>query len=467
MILGEWEYFSLLPLLITLLLAFTFRSALIAMLVGTFIGTLMIGMAPGIGLNQVFQKSLGNADFIWICEIVILIGILFELFKLSGVLNTLAQKVMHRQKERRNVELSAWAMGFMIVDDYFSPLLTGAIIKPISDRVLIPREKLAFILDATTASVCILFPFTAWGAYIASLIAAQGGPIGSVEQALSVYILAIPYNIYPILLILFTLLICLGLIPDFGPMKIAEKRVKETGVLIRPGSSPLLSESDNIDVKAETLIKPSILLELFLPIVLIIGVGILTAIFLGAVKIVEAFMLTVTYLITISAFKGRFKNALEVGDLITNGMKNVSGALLIIALAYSLNTVTTELGAADLIIRLFADNLSGTTLVILTFLITAIISFSTGTSWGAYAMTIPVVLPLAYDLTGGEINPLIYQTIAAIAGGGIFGDNASPVSDTTVLSSVGAGCDHIDHVITQLPYAILIGIISVIFYMIV
>ena len=467
MILGEWEYFSLLPLLITLLLAFTFRSALIAMLVGTFIGTLMIGMAPGIGLNQVFQKSLGNADFIWICEIVILIGILFELFKLSGVLNTLAQKVMHRQKERRNVELSAWAMGFMIVDDYFSPLLTGAIIKPISDRVLIPREKLAFILDATTASVCILFPFTAWGAYIASLIAAQGGPIGSVEQALSVYILAIPYNIYPILLILFTLLICLGFIPDFGPMKIAEKRVKETGALIRLGSSPLLSESDNIDVKAETLIKPSILLELFLPIVLIIGVGILTAIFLGAVKIVEAFMLTVTYLITISAFRGRFKNALEVGDLITNGMKNVSGALLIIALAYSLNTVTTELGAADLIIRLFADNLSGTTLVILTFLITAIISFSTGTSWGAYAMTIPVVLPLAYDLTGGEINPLIYQTIAAIAGGGIFGDNASPVSDTTVLSSVGAGCDHIDHVITQLPYAILIGIISVIFYMIV
>ena len=437
------------------------------MLVGTFIGTLMIGMAPGIGLNQVFQKSLGNADFIWICEIVILIGILFELFKLSGVLNTLAQKVMHRQKERRNVELSAWAMGFMIVDDYFSPLLTGAIIKPISDRVLIPREKLAFILDATTASVCILFPFTAWGAYIASLIAAQGGPIGSVEQALSVYILAIPYNIYPILLILFTLLICLGFIPDFGPMKIAEKRVKETGALIRPGSSPLLSESDNIDVKAETLIKPSILLELFLPIVLIIGVGILTAIFLGAVKIVEAFMLTVTYLITISAFKGRFKNALEVGDLITNGMKNVSGALLIIALAYSLNTVTTELGAADLIIRLFADNLSGTTLVILTFLITAIISFATGTSWGAYAMTIPVVLPLAYDLTGGEINPLIYQTIAAIAGGGIFGDNASPVSDTTVLSSVGAGCDHIDHVITQLPYAILIGIISVIFYMVV
>jgi Na+/H+ antiporter NhaC len=288
-----------------------------------------------------------------------------------------------------------------------------------------------------------------------------------VGQALSIYILAIPYNIYPILLILFTLFICIGLIPDFGPMKKAEERAKETGALIRPGSSPLLSETDNIDLKIESLIKPSVLFDLFIPVLLIIGVGVLTLIFLGTVKIVEAFMLAVTFLVIMSALKGRFKNTLEVGELITAGMKNVAGALLIIALAYSLNTVTTELGAADLIIKLFADNLSGTTLVILTFLITAIISFSTGTSWGAYAMTIPVVLPLAYDLTGGEITPLIYQTIAAIAGGGIFGDNASPVSDTTVLSSVGAGCDHIDHVITQLPYALLIGLISVFFYMLV
>ena len=122
MILGEWEYISLLPLAITLLLAFIMRSALIAMLIGTFIGTLLIGLTPGVGLNQIFQASLGNDDFIWICEIVILIGILFELFKSSGALNLLAERVMNRQKKRRNVELSAWAMGFMIVDDYFSPL---------------------------------------------------------------------------------------------------------------------------------------------------------------------------------------------------------------------------------------------------------------------------------------------------------------------------------------------------------
>ena len=464
MIFSEWEYYSLLPLLVTLVFAFMMRSALVAMLIGTFVGTLLIGLTPGIGLNEIFQGSLGNEDFIWICEIVILIGILFELFKKSGVLTVLAERVMTQKKGRHNVEVSAWAMGFMIVDDYFSPLLTGAIIRPISDRSNIPREKLAFILDATTASVCILFPFTAWGAYISSLIAAQGGPVDSIESALSLYILAIPYNIYPILLLLFTLLICSGLIPDFGPMRSAEKRVKETGALLRPGASPLISEDDNIETNSEVAIKPSLFYELLVPILLIFGVGIITVFEFGSVKIVEAFFLAVTYLTITSSYKKRLRSAVEIGDLIIAGMKSVSGAILIIALAYSLNAVTTKLGAADLIINLFSENLSATALKLVTFLVTATISFATGTSWGAYAMTIPIVLPLAYELTGGQITPVIYQTIAAIAGGGIFGDNASPVSDTTVLSSVGAGSDHIDHVITQLPYALLIGFLTIIIY---
>ena len=116
MIFSEWEYYSLLPLLVTLVFAFMMRSALVAMLIGTFAGTLLIGLTPGIGLNEIFQASLGNEDFIWICEIVILIGILFELFKKSGVLTVLAERVMTQKKGRHNVEVSAWAMGFMIVD---------------------------------------------------------------------------------------------------------------------------------------------------------------------------------------------------------------------------------------------------------------------------------------------------------------------------------------------------------------
>ena len=133
-------------------------------------------------------------------------------------------------------------------------------------------------------------------------------------------------------------------------------------------------------------------------------------------------------------------------------------------LAYALNAVTTELGAAQVIIGQFGAGMTENSLVVLTFIITATISFSTGTSWGAYALMMPVALPFAFELSGGEVTPLVFQTVAAIAGGGIFGDHASPVSDTTVLSSVGANCDHIDHVITQLPYALLIAALTAALY---
>ena len=165
-------------------------------------------------------------------------------------------------------------------------------------------------------------------------------------------------------------------------------------------------------------------------------------------------------ILCIRVLGGTRRRYARVGDIIVAGTKSVMAALLIIALAYSLNAVTTELGAGQFIIDQFTSDLSPNSLVVITFLLTASISFSTGTSWGAYAMMMPVALPVTFEFTGGEISPLVYQTVAAIAGGGIFGDHASPVSDTTVLSSVGAGSDHIDHVVTQLPYALLIAAIT-------
>ncbi len=456
----DWGMMSLLPLLATLVLAFITRSALIAMLVGTFVGTLMLGSAPGLGLNQLFQSSLGNGDFIWICEIVILIGILFELFKRAGVLGALVLKFSGGSGNRRGVELTAWGMGFVIVDDYFSPLLTGAVIRPMSDRVGIPREKLAFILDSTTASVCILVPFTAWGAYIASLIAAQGASVASVDQGMFIFIGAIKYNFYPMLMLLFTLLICAGLIPDFGPMRTAEKRAASTGELIRPGGKPLVSDDGDEVLDVASGAKSSLLLELTIPIALLIGVGAWSLVETGSVRIVEAFMLVNGWLFAVLAIKGNFSGIEEVADVIVTGTKNVMGALLIVALAYALNAVTTELGAGQFIVEQFTSELSNNSLIVITFLLTAAISFSTGTSWGAFAVMMPVALPVAFEFTGGQVEPLVYQTVAAIAGGGIFGDHSSPVSDTTVLSSVGAGSDHIDHVVTQLPYALLMAAIT-------
>jgi Na+/H+ antiporter NhaC len=461
----DWGLWSLLPLLVTLVLAFVTRSALIGMFAGAFVGTLMAGTLPGVGLNELFQDSLGNGDFIWICEIVILIGILFELFRRAGVLGALAERFAVRSGSRRSVALTAWGMGFVIVDDYFSPLLTGAVLRPMSDRAAIPREKLAYILDSTTASVCILVPFTAWGAYVAGLIAAQQGPVSSVDAALGVFIAAIPWNFYPILLILFTLLVAAGIVPDFGPMRRAERRVAETGQLLRPGAKPLMSDGDGLSAASRPR-RPLLSAELLVPVLLLVTVATWSLVATGAVRIVEAFMLANVWLIAVLTVRGDFRSSSQVADLVVDGTRSVMPALLIVALAYALNAVTRELGAADVIIEYFSADLSPNVLVALTFLVTAALSFSTGTSWGAFAMMMPVALPVAYSLTGDALTPLVCQTVAAVAGGGIFGDHASPVSDTTVLSSLGAGSDHIDHVVTQLPYALLIAAITFVLYLV-
>jgi len=460
---------ALLPLLVTLVLAFTTRSALIAMLCGAFVGTLMLGAAPGVGFNELLQRSIGNGDFIWICQIVVLIGILFELFRRAGVLSALAMKFDRGGGSRRRVEMSAWGMGFVIVDDYFSPLLTGAVMRPMSDQARVPREKLAFILDATTASVCILVPFTAWGAYLASLIAASAGPelVDSVEDGLAIFIGAIKYNFYPILMLLFTLLIAAKVIPDFGPMQRAERRAADTGDLIRPGAKPLSGDDDDAVMNVVAARSASLILELLIPVVLLLTVGVWSLLATDSVRIVEAFMLANAWMIAMLVIKKKLKSVADVGDVIVAGAKKVMDALLIVALAYALNAVTIELGAGQFIVDQFASLLTPNTLVFITFLLTAAIAFATGTSWGAFALMMPVALPVAIGFTGGSPDPLIYKTVAAIAGGGIFGDHASPVSDTTVLSSVGAGSDHIDHVVTQLPYALLIATITALIYLLV
>lgn len=442
---------SLTPLVVTLALAFATRAALPAMLVGAFVGTVMLGTAPGAGLNELFQASLGNADFIWICEIVVLIGVLFELFKRAGVLSALAARFAGGSHVRRRVELTAWSLGLVIVDDYFSPLMTGAVMRPMSDRAKVPREKLAFILDATTASVCILVPFTAWGAYMASLIAGQNHEM-TADQGLAVFIAAIPFNFYPMLMLALALLLCLGWLPDFGPMRRAERRVRDTGAVLRPDAVPLTDPDEGWQGEAE---NPSLLLELALPVALVVGVAVVSLVQLGSVKIVEAFMAGVALLAAVLASRGKLGGVQGLVDAVTNGAQSVVPALLIVALAYALNAVAGQLGVGEALIDVFGDDMSERWLVTLTFLVTAAISFSTGTSWGAFAMMMPVALPVAVDASGGASTPLVYQTVAAIAGGGIFGDHSSPVSDTTVLASAGAGSDHMDHVITQLPYALV------------
>ncbi|MEQ8313014.1 MAG: Na+/H+ antiporter NhaC family protein [Gammaproteobacteria bacterium] len=462
---------SLLPLVIALATAFITRNAIFAILSGCVVGVVMIGIASqGWWFNPVYifsdllQGAL-NGDFIWVTLIVVFIGMLFELFKASGVIARFADKVSRRCHTPRQVKTTCWALGFVVVDDYFSPLIVGPIMRPLSDRARISREKLAYILDSTTASVCVLVPFMSWGAYLSGLIAAEGGPVSNLDQAISVFAHAIAYNFYPMLALAIALLVSLEVFPDIAFMRRAESRARTEGKVLRDGAVPMVSD-DGSDLISTNRDDASLLLDLALPIAIVFGTILVSYFVYGNMKIAEAFMLAVFYL-SISLFWRRVvSNINELMDIGMRGIKNVMPAIVLMGLAYAINDITRDLRAAEYILETFAGLMTPALFVATTFLITSLISFSTGTSWGAYALMIPFVLPIAYDFSGNVASdPLVYQAIAAVVGGGIFGDHSSPVSDTSVLSSVGAGSDHMDHVITQLPYALLAGGLTLLLYL--
>lgn len=463
---------SLLPLALALAAAFVSRNAIFALFLGCIVGVALVGWAEsGLAFNPIyaFSDTLQTAldgDFIWVSLIVIFIGILFELFKAAGVIGLFAERMARRCHTPRQVKLSTWILGFFIVDDYFSPLMTGPIMRPLSDRALISREKFAYLLDSTTASVCVLVPFMSWGAYLAGLIAAEGGPVGGLNEAITVFASSILYNFYPMLVLLMALLVSLELLPDIGLMRRAEKRAREEGKVLRDGAMPMVSEegSDLLYRREDA----SLLRDLAIPVAIVFGVVIISYFVFDNMRIAEAFMSAVLYLAVLLYARGVVESVNGLVALVLRGINSVMPAIVLMGLAYCINTVTGQLGAAQYILDASAGMMTPALFVATTFFITATISFSTGTSWGAYALMIPFVLPIAYDFSGGvATDPLVYQAIAAVVGGGIFGDHSSPVSDTSVLSSVGAGSDHMDHVLTQLPYALLAGGATLLLYLLV
>ena len=277
---------------------------------------------------------------------------------------------------------------------------------------------------------------------------------------------SIPYQLYGILTIVMILLVSLGFLPDFGPMKKAEKRAAETGQVYAEGDTPMLSqELDNIKPTREGW-KPNIVLHFVIPAFLVVAVTIGTYIVMGSAKTLEAFVIAVTY----QAIVLLCQRAFSIRDMIstaTEGIKSVNSAILILAMAYCLNAISKQLGTSLYVISVTEAWITPVTLLALTFAISAFMSFFTGTSWGTYAIMIPIVMPLAFNITGGSETSLVYATVAAAMGGGCFGDHCSPLSDTTILSSLGAGSDHLAHTKTQLPYALSVAVVTCIGYIII
>lgn len=456
---------SLLPVFLTLFLAFKTRDAVFSLIVGCITGVVIAGFDPATGMSKLFQASLGNADFIWVLMIEVAVGIMVAFYLRADVISGFAEWGSTKIRSRRGASGFGWLLGlFIFFSDYFSPLFSGPIARPITDKYKVSREMLAYTLDSGSGPVCTLVPISGWAVYMAGLLKGHG-PIATADEGMAVFIRSIPYNFYGWLAVIVCGLFAFQIVPNFGPMKRAEDRARLEGKVVRDGATPLTGEElDNVKPIPG---KPThMFLHLVVPVAMLITISVGTFLMLGSVKILEAFFMVVMYQAVVMAFGGYFESVKDFVDTASNGVKAVLPAIFILALAYCINTISKALGAQIFVIELTKHWMTPALLPAITFVAGACISFFTGTSWGTYALLVPFSVPIALNLSNGEIAPIVLVTVSAIMGGGLFGDHCSPLSDTTCLSSFGAASDHMDHVTTQLPYALMCAGISVVLFLV-
>lgn len=452
-------WISIIPVAIAIILALVTKNTVVSLSIACIIGGFLTG--DGLfGFTNLIYESLADMDHIWTMTMVILFSVMVTYFERSGAIDGFTVIVNKRNIKRKGVQLISWFLGLFCFADSMSPLFVGSVMKKLSDKAKISREKLSYIADATASPLSVIHPFSSWCPYLAGLVVGIGS-LGSSSDAYSFIIKSIPFNFYAILSVLMVLFVGLGIIPDFGPMRKAEKRAMEEGKVLSDTAVPLTTEGA---LEKCIFKKPNVWINFVAPVLVLVLICAITVITSGEPAICEAAMIVVI-LMTIS-FMIQGKTLKEINEVFLSGVKNSVPALMVLAVAYPLNSLTAKMGAADFIIQATSSFMKPSILPFGIFIISAILSFATGTSWGTYAIMMPIALPWAFSFTNNSITTLTLLCVAAVAGGGVFGDHCSPLSDTTILASMGSGSDHIDHVKTQLPYALSCAAVSAVLYLV-
>lgn len=466
---GQEHYgiYSLFPAVVTLFLCFYTKNVILALFTGIVVGGLVT--AEYNILNSFLFPSLGSEKFAKILLVYLwALGGLIGIWNRNGGARYFAEWIgKHFVHNRKTAKLFAWFMGLVFHQGgTISTVLTGTTVKPITDREKVSHEELSYIVDSTASPIATLIPLNAWPAYIGGLVV-----LGSIKQyipneeaGMMYFLKAIPYNFYAMFAVLFTFLISIEKLPWMGKqMREAINRVTCTGELDRPGAKPMLSkeiETTNIP----DYYKPS-LIDFFVPIGTLIGVAIVPWILIGKLMIFEAFGLSVIAGILITLFRGMKLD--DVFEGLVDGIKGVTVGAIILGLAITLGNVSERLGTSQYIIEISRDFilLVPYTLPPMLLFICMFISFSIGSSWGTYAVVYPIAIPLAISISADPFY--ITLNFAAIMGGAVFGDQCSPISDTTILSAIVSGADLMDHVSTQLPLALLAASLAAVLYLII
>ena len=484
----EYGIWSLIPPLIAIVLAIRTKQVFVSLFLGIWMGWMIVfdwnpitGTLGAIqGLVDVFKDS-GNTRTIMFSALVgALIVFIQKSGGVQGFINRLNDWMLkYEGKDNRvMVQFLAWLTGMIIfVESSITVLTVGTIFRPAFDNLKISREKLAYIADSTSAPTCILLPFNAWGAFIMGLLLTQG-----YENPFNMMIRSIAYNFYPIIALIIVAIVIFTK-KDFGPMKKAEKRTREQNLKLWPNAQPMVSEAltevtvqEGVTPKMMNMVIPIVTMVLMMPVMLIYtgwaaasesrpdASAIDHALFAigqgsGSTSVLTSIIVALLVAYTLYGFQKMF-SLREYVDLTMRGISEMMPLALLMLFAFAISAVCKELQTGQYVADITSQWLSPELVPFLLFLVSGFIAFSTGTSWGTFGIMIAIGIPMAQTMQANEL-----MAIAAILGGGVFGDHCSPISDTTIISSMAAATDHIDHVRTQMPYALVGGSIAALMYL--
>ncbi|AXX92786.1 sodium:proton antiporter [Malaciobacter molluscorum LMG 25693] len=501
---------TLLPPAVAIILAFITRNVIFSLFIGIFTGTFMVNVVDTNifnafvgGFVDMVRKMIGSMADSWnagiILQVLTIGGLIAVITKMGGP-RAIAQKLATKAKSPASAQIYTWLMGFFIFfDDYANSLIIGPIMRPVTDKLRIAREKLAFVIDATAAPIAGIALISTWIGYEISLIKDAYSMIGQTNiNAYAIFVETIPYRFYNILMLAFVFFTAYFL-REFGPMHKAAVRAASTGKVTKHKKQ----EEEHLNQESSTMApKKNVEYSIWnaiIPIVVLIIVSFLGFYFNGlhslegeALKAVQAnpysfasirdcfggadasivlfeAALFASIVAIAMGMQQKIFNLSEALETWVHGVKALVITAVILILAWSISAVIKELGTSVYLVSLLSDSTPQFILPSVIFIFGSFISFSTGTSYGTMGILMPLTIPLANAIglnTGLEataLNDYIILNIGAVLTGAIFGDHCSPISDTSILSSMGSSCDHMDHISTQLPYALFVGIISIVF----
>ena len=457
---------ALTPPIIAISLALITKEVYSSLFLGILTGAMRnADFHPVEGLNQLFPNGimavLADKWNVGILVFLVILGTMVQLMNRAGGSAAFGEWASGRIKGRSGAQLSTMLLGCLIfIDDYFNCLTVGSVMRPVTDKHKISRAKLAYLIDSTAAPICIIAPISSWAAAVSGFVKGENG--------ISIFVQSIPFNFYALLtLLMMVFLIFLKV--DFGPMLLHENNARQGDLFTTGKSKQTISEGQGQDVRRVGRVSDLVIPVVFLIVGCVVGM-IYTGGFFAGKSFVDAFAASdasvglvmgssVALVMTIAYYLMRQSLSFsECMDCLPEGFKQMVPAMLILAFAWTLKSMTDSLGAATYVGSLMANSADGLMafLPAIIFVVAIGLAFASGTSWGTFGILIPIVVSCLQSVD----LQLMIISISACMAGAVCGDHCSPISDTTIMSSAGAQCEHLNHVTTQLPYALTVASVS-------